>query len=112
MGETVVMHASCMMQKDEARLLTHSIAQEQGPLCCLEEVWDQVVCQVHSKGQAVGVEESLADMVYHQLCQASGQISQMAVCSATSSASLESLSQHTQWSVELACWQDLQSTQE
>lgn len=83
------------MQKGWAQPLTYSIAQEQGPLCCLEEVWDQVVCQVHSKGQAIRVEQSLADMVYHQLCQASRQISQMAVCSATSSASLESLSQHT-----------------
>ncbi len=48
---------------------THSIAQEQIPLYSLEQMRYKVVRQVHSKGQAVGVEQGLADVVHDQLCQ-------------------------------------------
>ncbi len=48
---------------------TYSIAQEQIPLYSLEQMRYKVVCQVHSKGQAIRVEEGLADVVHDQLCQ-------------------------------------------
>ncbi len=48
---------------------TYSIAQKQIPLYNLEQMRYKVVCQVHPKGEAVGVEQGLADMVHNQLCQ-------------------------------------------
>ena len=48
---------------------TYSVAQEHIPFYSLEQMRHQVVCHVHSKGQAVRVEQGLADVVHDQLCQ-------------------------------------------